>query len=164
MAMEAILKDVTTLPGAVGLEQRPDGWWMNAPELDVVAMAKFLLEKSLRLSTVTAVALENGETNLIYHYVGEGFALNLKTTTRKNHMPSITPWVPAADWIERETHDLYGVEFDGHPNLARLVLPPGLKEGFFRQPGGAAAKKTAAASPLAAAKETGSTADHERRN
>lgn len=162
--METFFDDVTKLPGAASLEQRLDGWWMDAPDLDVVAMAKFLLEKALRLSTVTAVALENGETNLIYHYVGEGFTLNLKTTTRKNHLPSIAPWVPAADWIERETHDLYGVEFDGHPNLTRLVLPPGLKEGFFRQPGGAAARRLADAKNIAAAKGSGSAGDRERSN
>lgn len=30
---------------------------------------------------------------------------------------------PAADWQEREAYDLVGVEFEGHPNLQRILLP-----------------------------------------
>ena len=36
-----------------------------------------------------------------------------------------------ADWFEREAHDLFGVEFEGHPNLAPLLL----YEGFEGCPG-----------------------------
>ena len=39
--------------------------------------------------------------------------------------PSVTPLVPAADWYEREIHDLFGVEPIGHPDLDPLVLPLG---------------------------------------
>ena len=35
---------------------------------------------------------------------------------------SVVPVWPAADWFEREQYDLMGIRFDGHPNLARLLL------------------------------------------
>ena len=46
-------------------------------------------------------------------------------------VPSVTPVWRAADWYEREAHDLFGVSFDGHPNLAPLLL----YEGFEGYPG-----------------------------
>ena len=36
---------------------------------------------------------------------------------------SVTPLFPTADWHERETFDLFGVVFDGHPDLTRILLP-----------------------------------------
>ena len=41
------------------------------------------------------------------------------------HVPSVTGPFPTADWHERETYDFFGVVFDGHPNLRRLLLPEG---------------------------------------
>ena len=40
-------------------------------------------------------------------------------------VPSVTGLFPTADWHERETYDFYGVVFDGHPNLRRILLPEG---------------------------------------
>ena len=37
-------------------------------------------------------------------------------------IPSATRITPAAAWYERELHDLYGVEIEGHPNLQPLVF------------------------------------------
>jgi len=48
--------------------------------------------------------------------------LRLKTTTDRE-APSITPTVPGANWYEREVFDLFGIQFQGHPNLVRIMLP-----------------------------------------
>jgi NADH-quinone oxidoreductase subunit C len=37
--------------------------------------------------------------------------------------PSVTSMFPTADWHERECFDFFGIVFDGHPHLARILLP-----------------------------------------
>jgi NADH-quinone oxidoreductase subunit C len=39
------------------------------------------------------------------------------------HVPSVTPMFPTANWHERETFDFFGIVFDGHPELTRIMLP-----------------------------------------
>jgi len=45
-------------------------------------------------------------------------------------LPTATPLFRGAAWAERETHEMFGVVFDGHPGLAPLLLP----EGFAGHP------------------------------
>jgi NADH-quinone oxidoreductase subunit C len=45
-------------------------------------------------------------------------------------IPTLTELWPIADWLEREVWDLFGVKFEGHPNLKRLLL----YEGFQGHP------------------------------
>ena len=39
------------------------------------------------------------------------------------HIPSLVPVWPNADWHERETYDFFGIIFDGHPGLTRIMMP-----------------------------------------
>ena len=128
------------LPGAGPVQNRPDGIWMDAAELNVVALAELMKDIEARLTTITAISIDNGETELIYHFAVGGEAINVRTRTKANAVPSIANVYKAANWAERENHDLFGVDFTGHPNLKRLIRPHQLAEGFFRQPGGVAGK------------------------
>jgi NADH-quinone oxidoreductase subunit C len=38
------------------------------------------------------------------------------------HIPSLAAVWPGANWCERETYDMFGIEFDGHPDLRRVFL------------------------------------------
>jgi len=39
------------------------------------------------------------------------------------HVPSVVEVYPTADWHERETWDMFGIVFDGHPALTRILMP-----------------------------------------
>ncbi len=50
--------------------------------------------------------------------------LRLKVSVRDGQsIPSVTRVWPAANWFERETYDMFGVRFDDHPDLRRILLP-----------------------------------------
>jgi NADH-quinone oxidoreductase subunit C len=45
-------------------------------------------------------------------------------------VPSLVPLWNGANWLEREVFDMFGIVFDGHPNLKRILLPDDWDEGF----------------------------------
>ncbi|MBV9823956.1 MAG: NADH-quinone oxidoreductase subunit C [Actinobacteria bacterium] len=49
--------------------------------------------------------------------------LEIAVTTDDPHVPSVTAVYPTADWQEREAWDLFGIVFDGHPALTRIMMP-----------------------------------------
>jgi NADH-quinone oxidoreductase subunit C len=55
--------------------------------------------------------------------------VKLRVTTDDPRVPSVTPRWPTADAQEREIYDMFGVIFDGHPDLRRILMPEDY-EGF----------------------------------
>jgi hypothetical protein len=114
-------------------EQRADGWWLVEPELDVKRMAALMLGLAARLVTITARPAPGGECRLAYHWDLEDELLNLVTSTHNGSIYSIAAICPAADWIEREIHDYFAVDFVGREEgLDPLVLRPGDSPGLFQ--------------------------------
>ena len=130
--------ELEQLSGAAPLRPLGRDWWMDAPGLDVLAAACQMLAAHARLITLSAQTGEGVETVVIYHYALGSAVLHLKVSTAGGVLPSITPVLPAASWIEREIMDLFAVTFIGHPEPGRLVRPAQLEPGFFRRPGGSA--------------------------
>jgi NADH-quinone oxidoreductase subunit C len=50
--------------------------------------------------------------------------VRLKAAVNGEGIESVTSIWPAADWLEREVYDLFGVVFHNHPDLRRILLPP----------------------------------------
>lgn len=87
-----------------------------------------------RFAIVTGVDVPGG-IELLYHFVFDEkqTLVTLKTRVKKPfpEIESIAPIIPAAEWIEREVHDLLGVEFRNHPRLERLLLADDWPEGVY---------------------------------
>ena len=49
--------------------------------------------------------------------------VKLRVPLDNPHVPSVTPAWPTADHQEREVYDMFGVVFDGHPDMRRILMP-----------------------------------------
>ena len=104
------------------------------PRTKVAEVAKALRDdEQLRFEFCASVsgvhypADERAELHVVYHLqsMTHNRRLRLETTCPEAdpHVPSVVATYPAADWHERETWDMFGIIFDGHPHLTRILMP-----------------------------------------
>jgi NADH-quinone oxidoreductase subunit C len=68
------------------------------------------------------VPTDRFELVYLFYSMNQFSWLRVKTRTDRE-APSLTPEIPGANWFEREVFDLFGIEFKGHPDLRRIMLP-----------------------------------------
>jgi NADH-quinone oxidoreductase subunit D len=86
------------------------------------------------LQDITAVDWGGGRPlQLVYQLrsLAHGRSLRVKTELPLSALsvPSAVPVWTAANWLEREVYDMFGVTFEGHPDLRRILMPDGYAEG-----------------------------------
>jgi NADH-quinone oxidoreductase subunit C/D len=68
------------------------------------------------------------DVSVIYHLLSfdrnEDVRLKVPLKLEDLSMPTLTGIWPCANWYEREAWDMFGVSFEGHPHLRRILLPP----------------------------------------
>jgi NADH-quinone oxidoreductase subunit C len=131
--VEAILKDYHPQVGAA--VDTPD---VRVSPESIVDVCRILrddpgLSFKLLLCLAAVDYVEHIQIVYVLLSLEHGHKLLVKTDVPSENprLPSLTPLWAAADWYEREAHDLFGVEFDGHPNLKPLLL----YESFKGYPG-----------------------------
>jgi NADH-quinone oxidoreductase subunit C len=76
---------------------------------------------------------EDKETEVVYHLASmthsDKVVVKVRVSSDDLWLPTVIPVWSGADWHEREGHDLFGIEFHGHPNMTPLILYDGF-EGF----------------------------------
>jgi len=89
------------------------------------------------LSDVTAVEYRDLEQpiEVVWHLRSLPFRrfLRLKALLHRGmplEVDSVWPVFKSADWLERECFDMFGIKFIGHPDLRRILMWEGYKEGF----------------------------------
>ena len=95
---------------------------------DAVKIAEILKSAPLSFDMLVSCAGMDWKTHrsAVYHaYSTETHQwVVLKVKADENDtLPSLTGVWMAADWHEREAFDLFGIQFTGHPNLARILMP-----------------------------------------
>ena len=79
-----------------------------------------------RLSMVTAVD-DLERFTMVYRVqstsLGAAMFLKAEVSREDPRVPSFCDLWPAANWQEREVYDLFGIVFEGHPDLRRILLP-----------------------------------------
>jgi len=72
---------------------------------------------------------------ILYHFTIEDInlviSLRVKLDKAKLEVDSLAPVFEAANWIEREIHEILGINFKGHPDLRKLLLPETWPEGVY---------------------------------
>lgn len=88
----------------------------------------------------TIETLRSGFLEAVYHLYSMELKhgpviLRLRTEDRasNNHLPSLTSVWRGCEFQEREIYDLYGVVFDGHPDLRRILMWDGFKDFPMRK-------------------------------
>jgi NADH-quinone oxidoreductase subunit C len=120
-------------PGsAVGSGSYRDQHWVELNSDALVEVCRFLRDDDATaydyLVDVTAVHWpdEPQPMELVYHLFSttRNDRLRLKVRTADaGVVPSLSGLWRAADWNERETFDMFGIGFEGHPNLVRILMP-----------------------------------------
>ena len=81
---------------------------------------------------VTAVHYPKREKQFDVVWILYSFAKNERVRVKTQiadgeHIPSVAFLWATANWLEREAFDMFGIQFDGHPDLKRILLPDGWK-------------------------------------
>jgi NADH-quinone oxidoreductase subunit C len=67
------------------------------------------------------------ELHAVYHLLSMTFNRRIRVEVAcpdsDPHIPSVVATYPTNDWHERETFDMFGIVFDGHPALTRILMP-----------------------------------------
>lgn len=90
---------------------------------------KIIDELDYFIESITGVDwIKENQMEVIYDFSRYDFDLcrvviRTRIDREEPKLPTITPIYAGANWHERETHDFFGIKFEGHPNLIPLLLP-----------------------------------------
>ncbi|HEV2492681.1 MAG TPA: NADH-quinone oxidoreductase subunit C [Terriglobia bacterium] len=106
--------------------------WLVVTKESLVAISEYLKSDEggayIYLTDETAVDYPKREKRFEVVYTLFSFKLNhrlrLKVLAAEGEkVPSVVRVWPTANWLEREVFDMFGVEYEGHPDLRRILLP-----------------------------------------
>jgi NADH-quinone oxidoreductase subunit C len=107
-----------------------DAWALVKSPDDLVEIMQFAKRELGFDCLINLTAIDwpkRNQIDVVYHLYSysrrHAFVLKVSLPREKPSVPSIESVWKSADWLEREQYDLLGVEFRGHPDLRRIMLP-----------------------------------------
>jgi NADH-quinone oxidoreductase subunit C len=109
---------------------------VTAKAADIVAVMRFLRDdprcQFVNLIDITGLDWPSRAQrfDVVYHLLSPKHNARVRVkveTDEATPVPSIIEVFPGADWFERETYDLYGVVFNGHPDMRRILTDYGFE-------------------------------------
>ncbi len=109
--------------------------YIDVVKENIPGIIKFIFKDlSARFNIASGVDTPEG-IEILYHFEFDrlNFIISIRTLISKNDcaIESVTSIMKGAEWIEREIHELLGVEFKNHPNMKPLLLPDGWPKDKF---------------------------------
>ena len=103
---------------------------------DLVEFGRFLFEDlQARFIIASGVDTPRGGIEIIYHFdfyqLPQVFSVRVFLEKPELEVESLAPYIKGTEWIEREIHELLGVNFRNHPNMVHLILPDDWPEGNY---------------------------------
>ena len=95
----------------------------------LLATVMILDKAGFFLESITGVDwIKEDQLEVVYDFSRYDFeicriVIRTRTPRPTPVVPTISKIYPGANWHERETHDFFGIKFDGHPHLVPLLLP-----------------------------------------
>ncbi len=87
------------------------------------------------LMCLSGVDYGNGTLGVVYHIYsmkhGHRFVLKVKVPVDNPVVQSVESVWKSANWHEREAYDMFGIIFEGHPDLRRILMPYDWPEGSY---------------------------------
>lgn len=137
--IDEILKKVQDKFGSKVLKsfrKSPKRAYIDIYPKDIVDFTRYIFKDlGLRFNIATAVD-DFDAMEILYHFSHDpsGFVISVRAMLKdKNdpHIDTITTITKSAWWIEREMHELFGIEFNGNPDLRPLLLPDDWPTGVY---------------------------------
>jgi NADH-quinone oxidoreductase subunit C len=126
----------TTLPGFMSGMVAYDELTVEVEAAQIVQALRFLVDdphcRFVNFIDLCGVDYPGREErfDVVYHLLSPRHNQRIRVKVRTDEetpVPSAIPVFPAADWFERETYDLYGILFSGHPDLRRILTDYGFE-------------------------------------
>ena len=138
MNPDELVEKLNTIKPSLTLFDQPldNRIYLHCESENCFEVNQFLFQEvDARFVIATAIDCEQ-YFEILYHYSYDptGCVITLKCFIRDHENPkveSITPLISGAEWIEREIHDLEGIDFENHPCLERLILAEEWPEGVY---------------------------------